>query len=163
MLYIRSETIKSICSFYMCPFDVLQLDIMNVVAQQNADDCRVHAIAYATELAHGADPVLCSWDFENMRPQFIRCLESGVLTRFPKVGERKIRLATGVLKSETVNILCSFRTVNDNIYKSDDRMCAVPKMVYTTNIYCMDLDVTQSYSSVKWDCIAFKDVMNKLS
>ena len=45
------------------------------------------------------------------------------------MGERKIRLATRVLKSETVNILCSFRTVNDNIYKSDDRMCAVPKMV----------------------------------
>ena len=45
------------------------------------------------------------------------------------MGERKIILATRVLKSETVNILWSFRTVNDNIYKSDDRMCAVPKMV----------------------------------
>ena len=117
MLYIRSDIIKSICSFYKCPFDVLRLDIMNVVAQQNADDCRVHAIAYATELAHGADPVLCSWDFENMPPHLIQCLESGVLTRFPKVGERKIILATRVLKSETVNILCSFRTVNDNTVK----------------------------------------------
>ena len=102
---------------------------MNVVAQQNADDSRVHAIAYATELAHGADPVLCSWDFENMQPHLIQCLESGVLTWFPKVEERKIILATRVLKSETVPILCSFRTVNDSIYKSDDRMCAVPKMV----------------------------------
>ena len=60
---------------------------MNVVAQQNADDCGVHAIAYATELAHGTDPVLCSWDFENMRPHLIQCLESGVIARFPKLGE----------------------------------------------------------------------------
>ena len=35
---------------------------MKVVAQPNEDDCGVHAIAYAKELAHGADPVLCSWD-----------------------------------------------------------------------------------------------------
>ena len=51
--YIRSEIIKSICSFYKCTSDVLRLDAMNVVAQQNADDCGVHAIAYATELVHG--------------------------------------------------------------------------------------------------------------
>ena len=69
--YIHSEIVKSVCSFYKCPFDVLPLDIMNVVAQPNEDDCGVHAIAYATELAHGADPVLCNWDFENMRPYLI--------------------------------------------------------------------------------------------
>ena len=50
--YIHSEIIKSVCSFYKCPFDVLRLDIMNVVAQPNEDDCGVYAIAYATELAH---------------------------------------------------------------------------------------------------------------
>ena len=51
--YIHSEIVRSVCSFYKCPFDVLPLDIMNVVAQPNEDDCGVHAIAYATELAHG--------------------------------------------------------------------------------------------------------------
>ena len=157
--YIRSEIIKSICSFYKCTSDVFRLDVMNVVAQQNADDCGVHAIAYATELAHRADPVLCSWDFENMRPHLIQCLESGVIARFPKLGERKIRFGTRVLKSKTVNILCSCRTVND----STRAMIECVQCLKWYHKDCMNLDVAQSYSGVKWVCTACKDNMNKLS
>ena len=32
---------------------------MNVVAQPNSYDCGVYALACATELAHGFDPVVC--------------------------------------------------------------------------------------------------------
>ena len=73
--------------------------------------------------------------------------------------ERKIRLGTRVLKSETVNILCSCRTVND----STRVMIECVQCLKWYHKDCMDLDVTQSYSSVKCVCNACKDVMKKLS
>ena len=34
--------------------NIIRFDIMNVSPQTNSQDCGVYAIAYATELAHGA-------------------------------------------------------------------------------------------------------------
>ena len=91
---IHSDITRNICSFFKCKEDVLRLDLMNVVPQPNANDCGIHAVAYATELAYGADPVVCSWDMPNMRQHLIHCFESGVLTQFPKIGKRRIRCGT---------------------------------------------------------------------
>ena len=48
--------VKRVCAHSTS--DVLGSVIMNVVGQPNANDCGLHAIAYATELAHGSDPQL---------------------------------------------------------------------------------------------------------
>ena len=61
---VSCDITRNICSFYKCKSDVLRLDIMNVISQPNANDCGVHAIAYATELSCGADPVTCNWDMK---------------------------------------------------------------------------------------------------
>ena len=53
------------CVFIKCRGDILRFDIMN---EPNANDCGLHAIACATELAHGSDPVKCNGDFDSMRP-----------------------------------------------------------------------------------------------
>jgi hypothetical protein len=93
---VHSDVIKSICYFFKCKGDVLRLDILNVIPQPNANDCGVHALAYATELAYGEDPVTCNWDMKEMRRHLLQCMESGVMTRFPKIGQRRIRFGTRV-------------------------------------------------------------------
>ena len=55
----------------------LRFDFMNIQQQTNAYDCGIYAIACATELALGFDPVLCSWDCEHMREHLLNCLERG--------------------------------------------------------------------------------------
>lgn len=107
---VHPDIKKSVCSFYKCRSDILRFDI---IGQPNANDCGPHAIAYATELAHKSDPVKCDWDFNSLRPHLIHSFESGTLTRFPKTGERKIRLGNKVRKSVTSPIYCICRTPND--------------------------------------------------
>lgn len=97
---------------FAASLNVLRFDTMNVIPQPNAYDCGVHAIAYTIEIGNGADPVVCSWDNGSMRQHLLRCFEAGVLTRFPKVGERKIRFGTRVRDTAPVKI-CMCTTVND--------------------------------------------------
>ena len=52
-----TDVTTSVCSFYKCLGERVRFDIMNVSPQTNAHDCGVYAIAYATELAYGADPI----------------------------------------------------------------------------------------------------------
>ena len=60
------------------------------------------------------DPVPCSWDVEQMREHLIHCLESGLMTRFPQLtNKRHVRFTTGVLKSFSFVLYCTCRTIND--------------------------------------------------
>lgn len=106
---------KAIRSFLKCASDILRFDVMNVVAQPNSYDCGVYALACATELAFGFDPVLCRWKCEDsaMRNHLIHCFEAGKLTRFPTVGKRRIPFGTRVRKSVTEELVCVCRTIND--------------------------------------------------
>ena len=121
---------------------------MNVIYQPNANDCGVHAIAYATELSYGADPVTCTWHVKKMRRHLLLCLESGVLTRFPKIGERRIRFGTRVRQSLTYDIFCTCRTINDDT-KS---MIECVRCFKWYHKMCMALDEEKSYSGVQWLC-----------
>ena len=43
---------------YKTKGNTICFDIINVERQRNTYDCGVYALAFATELAHGADPTL---------------------------------------------------------------------------------------------------------
>ena len=51
---------------------------------EGSNDCGLFAIAYATELAHGGDPAKVVYSQGEMRSHFIKCLENGILTPFPR-------------------------------------------------------------------------------
>ena len=59
------------------------INMINVQRQINGCDCGVFAIANATELAFGKDPLLCQYDTEVMRLHFLKCLENRKMKRFP--------------------------------------------------------------------------------
>ena len=55
----------------------------------NLNDCGLFALACATELVHGCDPVLCSFNNASMRPHLMACLEAGHISRFPCTKRRR--------------------------------------------------------------------------
>ena len=70
---VHHSIVKQICSFFKPPLrcESVKFDVMNTEKQPNGFDCGVFALACATELAFGCDPVLREWDVKNMRPHLI--------------------------------------------------------------------------------------------
>ena len=153
---VSAEITNSVCSFFKCTSDVIRFDIMNVIPQPNVNDCGVHAIAHATELAHGADPVTCNWDMGQMRKHLLSCLESGVMTRFPKGGQRRVRFGTRVRKSFPFDLFCICRAVNDD----SKSMIECVRCLKWYHKECMALDDEKSYSSVKWMCTECNSILS---
>ena len=114
-LSIAPSTQQDICQFWKPYPDKIHFDIMNVLPQSNSYDCGVYAIAYASELLFGQDPVLCDFVTEAsaMRSHLINCFENGKIERFPCKGTRSIRIGRRVRKSLCVNIFCSCHLPND--------------------------------------------------
>ena len=87
----------AVCSIMKPKCDILHFDLVNIKPQPNGSDCGVFALACATELAHGLDPALCSWECSSMRSHLMVCLTNGSLTRFHK--QRRLPFAGRVKKS----------------------------------------------------------------
>ena len=108
---------ETVCSFLVPlspPVEAIQFDMINIEGQRNTFDCGVLAIASATELAHGQDPVLCSWDTSRvMRDHLLSCLENGHMTRFPTTRRRRVGLGKRVRKSIKENVYCDCMMPND--------------------------------------------------
>ena len=52
----------------------------NCMSQPNGSDCGVYAIAAATELAYGYDPVFCHWDTISMRAHLLGVRNHGAFS-----------------------------------------------------------------------------------
>ncbi len=92
---------KAICSIMQPKAPKLHFDIVNVMSQTNGSDCGLHAIAAATELVYGFDPVFCQWDTDIMRQHLLSCLENGKLERFPTTKRRRIALGNRIRKNQS--------------------------------------------------------------
>jgi len=64
---------------------------MNVSKQQGGVDCGLFAIAYATTLLNGMDPVNVVFTQARMRQHVIAALEAGTLSEFPVSCRRTVR------------------------------------------------------------------------
>ena len=80
---------------------------MNIQKQPNGSDCGIFALACATELACGRDPILCEWDVKNMRPYLI---ENGCMARYTA---RRIGLGKRIHKTVEIEIHYVCRLPND--------------------------------------------------
>ena len=83
-----------------------------VQKQINSSDCGLFALAFATDLCHGIDPVTQSYDQEKMRAHYVDCLNSVEMVPFPKT-TRRVPYHTHNSKA-TVDIFCVCRMPNDN-------------------------------------------------
>ena len=110
-LKISLSTKSKICSFVKPKSSTFSFDIMNVDGQRNSYDCGVYAIAYATHLVNGLDPVQYRWDSKNMRSHLLDCFLNKEMKLFPTLGKRKTALRS--IKSHSENIYCYCRLPND--------------------------------------------------
>ena len=59
--------------------DTLSVEMAPVQQQVGGKDCGLFAVAFATELANGGDPVKVQYDQCAMREHYYSCLEGGEL------------------------------------------------------------------------------------
>lgn len=79
-----------------------------VKQQENAVDCGVFAIAFATTLALGLDPCEQDYDTGKMREHLLTILETTTLTPFPVVEKEPVGDAPVAEKSKNISRLMSW-------------------------------------------------------
>ena len=94
-----------ICSFWRPKGDYVT-NMVNIQTQPNGCNCGVFAIANATELAFGKDPLLCRYDAEVMRIHFLQCLENRKMEHFPLKRPRKIPIGNHMKNTYKVKVYC---------------------------------------------------------
>jgi hypothetical protein len=147
-----------ICGFIKPQKDVLLFDIMNVHAQPNLTDCGLFAVAFATELVYGKDPVLCNFDCAAMRLHLLEILEAGVVQRFPCTKQRRVPIGSRVRKTIREQIFCQCRMPNNK----DKAMieCSNCKKWYHKG--CEGIDTEETYKGKPWKCSSCIDFVNSL-
>ena len=94
--------------------------VINLMQQQgNGVDCGVFAVAYATSLAFGENPSLCSYNVPLIRQHLVNCLEKEMMYPFPKLDSTKRVLKCKKIKL-LLSIYCSCRSVCQ--YEREDPM-----------------------------------------
>ena len=61
----------------------LNITIPRIQIQKGAYDCGLYALASATCIAAGIDPMTQTWDQKSMRTHCIQCIKSGIASLFP--------------------------------------------------------------------------------
>ena len=100
---------NTICQFLQPKSETFFFDLMNIQSQPNGNDCGLFALACATELVHGYDPLLCNWDLTRMRMHLLMSLESSYMGRFPCIKQRRVPFGSRVRKSSRETLCCSCR------------------------------------------------------
>ena len=72
---VRCNTKLQISTFHRPSTPNLYFQSLDIQRQTNSKDCGVYAIANATALVLGKDPVLYNWDRKQMRNHLISCFE----------------------------------------------------------------------------------------
>ena len=83
-----------------------------VQLQTNGNDCGLFAIAFATDICFGTNPVGRSYEARSLRRHLVDCIESQHMSPFPHT-ERRVPFHK-TAKTLTVPIYCVCRLPNDN-------------------------------------------------
>ena len=92
-LYLKPSliAIEHACRMLMFPGDQVTLVNEKFQRQIASNDCDIFALAFATVLCHGLDPVNQRYEQGSMRQYYVSCLENGAMVPFPKT-TRKVPL-----------------------------------------------------------------------
>ena len=147
-LYLKpsSIAIKHACRMLMFPGDQITLINEKVQRQVGINDCGLFALAFATDLCHGLDPVNQKYEQKSMRQHYVRCLENGAMVPFPKT-TRRVPFHISCNKS-SVAIYCLCRMPYD---KEEYVQCSYRcRAWYHTS--CVNIPEWAINSGRKWKC-----------
>ena len=110
---VNLQTKMQTCSFWKSPIQQITFQMVNIQRQPNVSDCGVFAVAVATELVHGKDPVLSFWDVSRMRGHLAKCIEDKKIDCFPQARTRCMPLGNWLKKVVRETLFCVCRMPND--------------------------------------------------
>ena len=102
---------KTIADLLHTKEEVIIIEIMNVHLQKGGDDCGLFAIAMATTLCNGGNPVDMVYDQGKMRDHLITAFKRNQLLPFPS-STRK-RRGRQVIQMEELPVFCVCRMPDD--------------------------------------------------
>ena len=123
------EVKKQIASIVQTKHNQIELKLEKTQQQQNATDCSIFAVAFATDLCHGIDPAKCNYsDGHELWHHFLKCLQEGFISPFPAktIVKRKPLL-------QRMNIYCKCRlpyVLEHKKKKDTNRMADDIEMIY---------------------------------
>ena len=168
---VSFEVKKQIASILQSKHAEINFKFEKTQQQKNAVDCGIFAIAFATDLCHGNDPVGCAYsDGHQLRLHFLRCLQEGCINPFPSKPVPKQKPSLQRMK---IYCKCRLPYVLEHKKKKDvNKAVDDIKMIYCDicqnwfHTTCMDRQAMQSISEkpdVEWvcnDCAAAFDLIS---
>lgn len=109
-------------------------------------DCGVFAIAFATSIAHGIDPVKSYYDQKKMRRHLYDCLTAGKLTPFPTLRKGPTSKRAMVYYEIKVHCHCRMPELKD-VEMVECSLCS--KWVH---VMCDSVKKECINSDIKWFC-----------
>ena len=113
ILHRSMDTMLQICNMIKPMQNKITFQMINIQRQPNKRDCGLFAIAVATELANGRDPVLCYWDVTAMRSNLSSFLQAGVLSCFPLAKPRRVPVSSTFKNKTNKTVFCVCWLVNE--------------------------------------------------
>ena len=95
--------VQQACAILKCNTSVMNISVMNVGQQVGGTDCGVFAIAMATDLCFGVDPVSVKYVQEGLRSHLESCFESQQISRFPSLSRP---VASRIHQTVSIEIHC---------------------------------------------------------
>ena len=102
---------------------------MDVQQQQGGADCGLFAIANATSICFGLDPVHVTYQQCNMRDHLLKCIEANQLTPFPQEEKRRV-ITSSCKRWDHVNVSCKRRLPDDG--QKNDSVLIMSRVVSCT-------------------------------
>lgn len=84
---MHTDTRRVIASLLQSPLEAITVEMPSTQKQTNGSDCGLYALAFAMTIVDGGDPGATFYDRTQLRAHLRRCLQEGVMTKFPEYEE----------------------------------------------------------------------------
>ncbi len=109
---LPSTSKRVIADLMMTRDKAIEVTYAPVQCQSGGSDCGLYALAFATSLCAGKDPVMITYIQPQMRSHLVTCLTKAAITSFPqRSSSRRVRIPT--TRSELIPVYCVCRLPDD--------------------------------------------------
>lgn len=101
------RVVKQVAALLKPQTPAITLNFADICQQKGSSDCGLYAVAFATALCKGFDPMTVEFDQSKMRKHLLQCLERGHIEEFPSKSRKVV--GAKVKTSQKVELFCHCR------------------------------------------------------